>query len=192
MLSQVKRKRNLLLALTLMVLFTGSILAFSIQAAYSTEELFGAYNFLLSGSNAQTAIEQVQEELKGIQDDARIEGDETLAISIDNVVIKLDVAKKGLAEMDKFFFVMSDELHSLKQGLNSVGNEVAVESIPQTTESAAKKGAYSNITLERSGFANGFVVLDDLQNVAPILSKSLCSGKVEESCETLFNDIVGS
>ena len=117
--SQVKRKQKLLLTLTLTVLITGSILAFSIQAAYSTEELFGAYNFLLSRSNTQTSIEQVQEELKGIQDDARIEGDETLAISIDNMVMQLGEAKKGLVEMGIFYSALEDKLQSLKQTAES-------------------------------------------------------------------------
>ena len=181
MLSQVKRKQKLLLALTLMVLFTSSILAFSIQAAYSTEELFGAYNFLLSGSNAQTAIEQVQKELKGIQDDARIEGDETLAISIDNVVIKLDVVKKSLDEMDKFFSVMNDELQSLKQGLNSDSNEVAVESIRQTTEPTTDESVSVTIDPEKKDFTEGPVQTD-------VFGTDFSLVETAGGAETLFYD----
>lgn len=181
MLSQVKRKQKLLLALTLMVLFTSSILAFSIQAAYSTAD----YNS--SRSNTSTAITQLRADLMDLKSNfgVYLEGNNVESY-IDIMIMELDEVQTGLVEMDKFFSVMNDELQSLKQGLNSVGNEVAVESIPQTTESAAEKGAYSNITLERIDFAKGFVVLDDLQNVAPILYGNVCTA--QGSCETLSND----
>jgi len=183
MLSQVKRKQKLLLALTLTVLFTSSILVFSIQAAYSAAD----YNS--SRSNTQTAITQLQTDLMDLKSNFGVYLDGNNVESfIDIMIMELDVVQTGLVEMDEFYFSLNTELESLKQGLNSDSNEVAVESMKQTTESATEKGAYSNITLERSDFANGFVVLDDLQNVAPILHQSVCSGKVEESCETLFND----
>ena len=180
MLSQVKRKRNLLLALTLTVLFTGSILAFSIQEAYS------AKNYDSAKSNTTSILVLVQDVLNKMKADPIISGDANLTSSIEHMVMQLDEAKKGLVEMDKFYSALDTEFQSLKQKADLVEAMPSAEPTRQTTESATEKGAYSNITLERIDFANGFVVLDDLQNVAPKLHQSVCTA--QGSCETLFND----
>ena len=159
MLSQVKRKQNLLLTLTLTVLITGSILAFSIQVAYSGE------NHNSSRSNTHTAIAQVQDELNKLKSDARISGDANMISSIDNMVMRLDEAKKGLDEMGKFFSAVNVELQSLKQ---------TAESIRQTTESTTKESARITATPERIDIAEGVVVMD--------------GDSKEPAYETLFHD----
>lgn len=185
MLFHANLNQKLLLAITLTVLITGSILAFSVQEAYSQQKNFNSAKDVSAGG----AISQLRADLMDLKSNLQVYLDGNNVESyIDIMLMELDEVQTGVDEMDEFFSVMNDELQSLKQGLNSDSNEVAIESTTQTTESATEKGAYSNITLERSDFANGFVVLDDLQNVAPILHQSVCSGKVEESCETLFND----
>ena len=109
MLSQVKRKQKLLLALTLTVFITGSILAFSIQAAYSTAD----YNS--SRSNTQTSIEKIEEVLDELKAYAKISGDANMISSIEILSMDLQQVKQGLVEMDKFFFALDTELQSLKQ-----------------------------------------------------------------------------
>lgn len=132
MLLQVKRMQNLFLTLTLMVLITGSILAFSIQAAYSAAD----YNS--SRSNTSTAVAKVLDELNKLKSDARISGDANMISSIDNMVDMFFDIEQGLVEMDKFFSATNAELQSLKQ---------TAESIPQTTESTEKTFSFGG-TLE--------------------------------------------
>ena len=105
-----------------MVLFTGSILAFSIQAVYSAAD----YNS--SRSNTQTGIDAIKGGLIELKTDAKILGDANMISSIDKLVDMFFDVEQGLVEMDKFFFVMSDELQSLKQTLTSTASEPAVES----------------------------------------------------------------
>ena len=114
MMSQVKRKQKLLLALTLTVLITGSILAFSIQEAYS------AKNFNSSKSNTSTAISIVKADLLDLKSNFElILGDNNVESYIDNTLVWLDKAEMGVNEMSEFFFVMSVEYESLKQTAES-------------------------------------------------------------------------
>ena len=183
MLFHANLNQKLLLAITLTVLITGSILAFSVQEAYSQQKNFNSAKDVSAGG----AISQLRADLMDLKSNLQVYLDGNNVESyIDIMLMELDEVQTGVDEMDEFFSVMNDELQSLKQGLNSDSNEVAIESTTQTTESATEKGAYSNITLERIDFANGFVVLDDLQNVAPKLHQSVCTA--QGSCETLFND----
>ena len=107
MVSQVKRKQNLLLALTLTVLITGSIFAFSIQEAYS------AKNFNSSKSNTSTAISQLRADLLDLKSNfgVYLEGNNVESY-IDNMVMELDEVQTGLDEISEFFFVMNVELTS--------------------------------------------------------------------------------
>lgn len=122
MLSQVKRKRNLFLALTLTVLFTGSILAFSIQAVYSTAD----YNS--SRSNTSTSIAQIEEVLVELKAYAKISGDANMISYIEILSMDLQQVKQGLVEMDIFHSSLEAELQFLKQTLTSTASEPAVES----------------------------------------------------------------
>jgi len=109
MLSQVKRKQELLFTLTLTVLITGSILAFSIQAAYSAAD----YNS--SRSNTSTAIAEIEKLLDELKAYAKISGDANMISSIDNMEMELKKAKEGLFKMNEFVSAMNVELQSLKQ-----------------------------------------------------------------------------
>lgn len=109
MLSQVKRKQKLLLTLTLTVLITGSILAFSIQAAYSAAD----YNS--SRSNTQTSIEKIVDDVLEIGIYAKILGDANLISSIEILSMDLQKVKQGLVEMDKFYSALESEFQSLKK-----------------------------------------------------------------------------
>jgi len=122
MVSQVKRKQNLLLALTLTVLITGSIFAFSIQEAYS------AKNFNSSKSNTSTAISQVRADLLDLKSNfgVYLEGNNVESY-IDIMVMELDEVQTGLDEMDEFFFVMNVELESLKQQSEATAVEPTAE-----------------------------------------------------------------
>lgn len=137
MLSLVKRKQKLLLTLTLTALITGSILAFSIQAAYSVAD----YNS--SRSNTSTAINQIEKVLDELKAYAKISGDANMISSIEILSMDLQQVKQGLVEMDKFFFALETEM---------IAMDLAAEPTRQTAEPTTKKGAYSNITLER-GFS---------------------------------------
>ena len=122
MLSQIKRKKNLFLALTLTVLFTGSILAFSIQAAYSAED----YNS--SRSNTQTSIAQIDEVLDELKAYAKISGDTNMISYIEILSMDLQQVKQGLVEMNMFHSSLEAELQFLKQTLTSTASKPAVES----------------------------------------------------------------
>ena len=122
MLSQVKRKQKLLFALTLTVLITGSILAFSIQAAYS------AVDYNSSRSNTQTSIEKIEEVLDELKAYAKILGDVNMISSIEILSMDLQQVKQGLVEMDKFYSALETEILSMKQTLTSTASEPAVES----------------------------------------------------------------
>ena len=102
MMSQVKRKQKLLLALTLTVLITGSILAFSIQEAYS------AKNFNSSKSNTSTAISQVRADLQDLKENFEVylEGNNVESY-IDNTLVWLDKAEMGVGEMAELYLVLS-------------------------------------------------------------------------------------
>ena len=123
MLSQVKRKQKLLLALTLTVFIVGSILAFSIQEAYS------AKNFNSSKSNTSTAISQVRTDLLELKSNfgVYLEGNNVESY-IDNTIMLVDKVEMGVNEMSEFFFVMSVELESLKQTAESTASEATAES----------------------------------------------------------------
>jgi len=122
MLSQVKRKQKLLFALTLTVFITGSILAFSIQAAYSTAD----YNS--SRSNTSTSIAQIEEVLDELKAYAKILGDANMISSIEILSMDLQQVKQSLVEMDKFYSALETEILSMKQTAESTATEPKAES----------------------------------------------------------------
>ena len=129
MLSQVKRKQKLLLALTLTVLITGSILAFSIQAAYSTK------NYNSSISNTKLAASQLRADLLDLKSNfgVYLEGNNVESY-IDIMVMELDEVQTGLDEMDGFYYTLDAELQSLKRAHISTTFDTAVEPTTDTSE----------------------------------------------------------
>ena len=165
MLSQVKRKKNLFLALTLTVLITGSILAFSMQAAYS-----GNYNSSLS--NKSTSIANLQDELRKLGLDPIISRDANLTASIDNMLRELDNVIKSSDEMSEFYFALEAEFQSLKQ---------TAESIRQTTEPTTDESVSVTIDPEKKDFTEGPVQTD-------VFGTDFSLVETAGGAETLFYD----
>ena len=159
MLSQVKRKRKLLLALTLTALITGSILAFSMEAAYSVL----VYNS--AQSNVSNKIAEIHDELNKLKSYAIISGDANMTSSIDNMLLELDNVIIGLNEMGIFHSALEAEFQSLKQTLTSTASEPAVESIPKTTEPTTKESVSVTLDPEKIDIAKEIVVVDRVGNI---------------------------